>query len=451
MKACENMTENPKKMERRNVPSPKETPSVLDTRFGITRSSRGCVLTYTMRGKTTMLDLPWYSEMEAMRIKYYIEKEVIKSTAKHDRLISFEWLNIPTTVDPVFTPEILTNTHRKYDENFWYEMTRFIEDIRRLDERKKLLFDPEDNLLIINDDLPEIQSLNEKIKNEALTPSQKKSIKRLAQFVIYVNSGIIGSNYLLERLIGWKKGIGDEYCVFSSVWEATTKTRSYEIFTGTNKQSFTALSSIPVDAVTMEYTGNGCSIIQYMIHGKPILKIYTRVDDIKEIESYIGMIKSYECENGEHLEKIKRDPNYKKLNYIIGYSFNITARKDARQKIEGLGKNFQAIAKGKASITKEDAEKLIQLTVQQDLFYLEKKIPAFHQLPLDLKHIFVDMSYNMGTTEFWGFEGMIKAVNRGDLSTTLREMKNSDWFRDEQAKRRKLHHSYTLAQYVARL
>jgi hypothetical protein len=150
----------------------------------------------------------------------------------------------------------------------------------------------------------------------------------------------------------------------------------------------------------MEYTGNGCSIIQYMIHGKPILKIYTRVDDIKEIESYIGMIKSYECENGEHLEKIKRDPNYKKLNYIIGYSFNITARKDARQKIEGLGKNFQAIAKGKASITKEDAEKLIQLTVQQDLFYLEKKIPAFHQLPLDLKHIFVDMSYNMGTTEF---------------------------------------------------
>jgi hypothetical protein len=81
-------------------------------------------------------------------------------------------------------------------------MTRFIEDIRRLDERKKLLFDPEDNLLIINDDLPEIQSLNEKIKNEALTPSQKKSIKRLAQFVIYVNSGIIGSNYLLERLIG---------------------------------------------------------------------------------------------------------------------------------------------------------------------------------------------------------------------------------------------------------
>jgi hypothetical protein len=58
MKACENMTENPKKMEQRNVPSPKETPSVLDTRFGITRSSRGCVLTYTMRGKTTMLDLP---------------------------------------------------------------------------------------------------------------------------------------------------------------------------------------------------------------------------------------------------------------------------------------------------------------------------------------------------------------------------------------------------------
>ena len=114
-------------------------------------------------------------------------------------------------------------------------------------------------------------------------------------------------------------------------------------------------------------------------------------------------------------------------NPTIGVGFNLN-RKDAKQKIEALGLDFNKVLAGRQSLTEEQVMKLLEPDIDRAIADCKAVFPGFADLSDVRQRVFVDMMFNLGKGRFEGFEKMIAAVKDADFARAADEMKDSEWY-----------------------
>lgn len=110
----------------------------------------------------------------------------------------------------------------------------------------------------------------------------------------------------------------------------------------------------------------------------------------------------------------------------IGIGFNLD-REDAREKIEGLGLDYDAVKSGEASLTDAQIDTLFAGDVDQAIADARNVVTDFDGLSADRQLVLADMAFNLGGEGLAGFHNMIEAINEGDWATASDEMLDSHW------------------------
>ena len=112
----------------------------------------------------------------------------------------------------------------------------------------------------------------------------------------------------------------------------------------------------------------------------------------------------------------------------IGIGFNLV-KPGAREMLEGLGYNYEAVLSGKQEITQGDAVALFQrdyLTARGDARSI---VPDFDKIGFARRVVLTDMAFNMGRGKLSEFDLMLSAIAAGDWDLAADEAENSDWFK----------------------
>jgi lysozyme len=93
--------------------------------------------------------------------------------------------------------------------------------------------------------------------------------------------------------------------------------------------------------------------------------------------------------------------------------------------IIGIGRDIE-----KKGITHEEARRFLENDIAECVKDLATIFPNhFVRMPELLQRVLIDMRFQLGPGGFRGFKMMIRAVRRDDLPGMIREMKNSNWYR----------------------
>jgi GH24 family phage-related lysozyme (muramidase) len=99
----------------------------------------------------------------------------------------------------------------------------------------------------------------------------------------------------------------------------------------------------------------------------------------------------------------------------IGVGFNLT-RGDAEAKLKAAGvKDVKAVMSGKKNITKVQAEKLFEITLNEAQEEVSGAVSNFNSLSESRRIALVDVVFNMGLTNFKRIKGLVKAIEGGDF------------------------------------
>ena len=111
----------------------------------------------------------------------------------------------------------------------------------------------------------------------------------------------------------------------------------------------------------------------------------------------------------------------------IGVGFNLD-RPDAREVIESLGLNYEAIRSGADRPHDQQVDTLFTADVNTAINDARNAIDNFDDLPEDKQTVLVDMAFNLGAIGFGQFRNMIDAVENQDWTRAADEMVNSLWY-----------------------
>ncbi len=90
----------------------------------------------------------------------------------------------------------------------------------------------------------------------------------------------------------------------------------------------------------------------------------------------------------------------------------------------GVGRNLED--KG---ITREEALYLLRNDIKECETDLRTIFDNFEEIDKIRKNVLIDMRFNLGPSRFRQFKKMIAAVRKKDFQKALKEMKNSNWYR----------------------
>lgn len=141
-------------------------------------------------------------------------------------------------------------------------------------------------------------------------------------------------------------------------------------------------------------------------------------------------------EGNEFIDQIAQHEGFRSRTYkdtkgipTIGIGFNL--KKDtAREQLEELGYNYNAILNGEQEVTREDAITLAIDDVETAIDDARVLFPNFDELSPVRKRVLVDMAYNMGRARFGAFEDMREAVSNKQWAKAAAEMIDSEWYGD---------------------
>jgi GH24 family phage-related lysozyme (muramidase) len=111
----------------------------------------------------------------------------------------------------------------------------------------------------------------------------------------------------------------------------------------------------------------------------------------------------------------------------IGVGFNLT-RKDAREKVEALGVDYDKVRAGKESLTEDQIFELYKNDIQTAISDAKSIVSNFDDLDRVRQRVMVDMAFNLGHARFSEFKATINAVERFDFEKAAEQMINSLWF-----------------------
>ena len=119
--------------------------------------------------------------------------------------------------------------------------------------------------------------------------------------------------------------------------------------------------------------------------------------------------------------------------WTIGIGFNIQSRNDVAKKLGEVGvdsKNIELIIKRrKGSITREQAEKLLALTLSEAYDAAFEIFKSFNSQPLEIRGVLTDMTFNIGSNKLKQFKKFIDFIDNKSYKKASEEMENSLWYR----------------------
>lgn len=115
-------------------------------------------------------------------------------------------------------------------------------------------------------------------------------------------------------------------------------------------------------------------------------------------------------------------------NDTIGHGFNIGDESIAAF-IASQGFDVEALRSGKASLSKEDSERLLGMLYDNAESSVRKHVPNFDTLPAGVKRTLVDMSYNMGESKFnpTKWKNFFNHVNTGNYTKAGKLLENTPY------------------------
>jgi GH24 family phage-related lysozyme (muramidase) len=111
----------------------------------------------------------------------------------------------------------------------------------------------------------------------------------------------------------------------------------------------------------------------------------------------------------------------------IGVGFNLD-RNDAKEQIEALGLDYDAVRNGTQSLTDAQIDQLFNHDLDTAIAGAREDVSNFDDLPDDKQQVVIDMVFNLGASGFAEFSNTIDAIENNDWSRAADEMENSAWF-----------------------
>ena len=115
----------------------------------------------------------------------------------------------------------------------------------------------------------------------------------------------------------------------------------------------------------------------------------------------------------------------------VGVGCNLD-RGNARASLAAVGANYDAVRNGLVRLTEEQIDALFESDLTAAFAELHKVVADVDSLPEAVKLVLVDMNFNMGSVA--GFHNMLAAIHRRDWEGMIREMIDSDWYREVPAR-----------------
>lgn len=111
----------------------------------------------------------------------------------------------------------------------------------------------------------------------------------------------------------------------------------------------------------------------------------------------------------------------------IGYGTNLEDPSNAK-KLKGMGYDVEALKRGTAKIDKTDAKLIFKSGLKNALEDGRKFVSNFDSLPLRVKGIITDMSYNLGLTKLNKFKEFKRGLLARDFKYAKHHMIKSGWY-----------------------
>lgn len=135
----------------------------------------------------------------------------------------------------------------------------------------------------------------------------------------------------------------------------------------------------------------------------------------------------------EYYNFIKNNEGYNKTVYkdtvgrmSIGIGFNLN-RSFAASLFKRLGINYNAVLNGR-KLTDKQIMQLFEYDLRFAIVHAREFVNNFDTLPINMKLVIVDMSFNMGPSRLKEFRKLKEAIEQYDFDTAVIEMKRSNWF-----------------------
>lgn len=110
----------------------------------------------------------------------------------------------------------------------------------------------------------------------------------------------------------------------------------------------------------------------------------------------------------------------------VGIGFNML-RPDAPAVLKRIGADYHKILSGETELTNEQIQELFNLCLKIAYADAKKYIPAFDNLPKNIKLGLLDMSFNLGYGRLNKFVKTREHILKGDYKSAAAELKNSKW------------------------
>lgn len=115
----------------------------------------------------------------------------------------------------------------------------------------------------------------------------------------------------------------------------------------------------------------------------------------------------------------------------IGIGFNMDragAREFAKSLLGITDSEWIALYGGRAKLNGEQINLLLEKDIDDSIEDAKRFMPSYDNQPRVVKHIIVDMIFNMGLNKLNGFKNLKAALENYDYKTAAAEMEDSDWF-----------------------
>tara|TARA_B100000614_G_scaffold262903_1_gene299917 strand:+ start:88494 stop:89315 length:822 start_codon:yes stop_codon:yes gene_type:complete len=111
----------------------------------------------------------------------------------------------------------------------------------------------------------------------------------------------------------------------------------------------------------------------------------------------------------------------------IGYGFFL-GNPSARNRIEELGYNFEAVYNGEQPISPEHATKLFREDIKIATRDAQQLFPSYTNQPAAVQLILTDMAYNLGIDRLSRFSEFRAAIEAKDYQEAAKELVDSRWY-----------------------
>jgi lysozyme len=114
----------------------------------------------------------------------------------------------------------------------------------------------------------------------------------------------------------------------------------------------------------------------------------------------------------------------------VGIGMNLEER-GAKERIEALGVDYERLCAGECELTEGHVLVLFDGNLNSAVADAARIIGSFWDLPDDVQHAMIDMSFQLGGPRFAKFKKMIAALEAKppDYDTAVAEMLDSKWAR----------------------